>query len=68
MPLEGALVRFLAKEDQKPYFAILPIEKTSVPEPPAAGITLQGYSSLDNLEAKSFTKSVTVERVRVINL
>lgn len=75
MSLEGALVKFVAKEDQKIYFAsfelysanLLP-EKNLAPKPPVEGTVLQGYNSLEDLLAKRSSEPVTVQRVRVICL
>ena len=71
MSLEGALVTFVAKEDQKIYFASFELhfanlltEKNLAPKPPAVGTVLQGYSSLEDLLAKGSSRPVTVQRVR----
>lgn len=71
MSLDGAFVKFVAKEDQQtyfanlePYFANLLTEKSWVPKAPAVGTVLQGYSSSEDLLANGSTKSVTIERVR----
>lgn len=73
MSLEGALVKFVAKEDQKIYFASfelysasLSTEKNLAPKPPAIGTVLQGYSTFEDLFAKGSSKPVTVQRVRTI--
>lgn len=75
MSFEGAFVKFVAKEDQKtyfanlePHFASLLTEKRWVPKAPAVGTILQGHSSSEDLLAKGSTKSVTVERVRTSGL
>lgn len=73
MSLERALVKFVAKEDQKIYFASFELhltnlltEKNLAPKPPAIGTVLQGYSSLEDLLVKGSSKPVTVQRVRTI--
>ena len=75
MSLEGAIVKFVAKEDQKIYFASFELhlaslltEKNLAPKPPAIGTVLQGYISLEDLLAKGSSRPVTVQRVRTICL
>lgn len=75
MSLEGALVKFVAKEDQKIYFASFELyfaslltEKDLAPKPPAIGTVLQGYSSLEDLLIQGSSNAVTVQRVRTLCL
>lgn len=69
MSLQGALIKFIAREDQKAYFVSLSTENNLMPALPAAGTTAQGFHSLEDLiEKKRSAKQVTVERVRTIDL
>ena len=69
MSLEGAIVKFVAKEDQKIYFASFELqEKNLAPKPPAIGTVLQSYDSLEDLLAEGSSRPVTVQRVRTICL
>ena len=71
MSLEGTLVKFVAKEDEKIYFASFELhlaslltEKNLAPKPPTIGTVLQANSSLEDLLAKGSSQPVTVQRVR----
>jgi hypothetical protein len=68
MSLQGALIKFVAKEDQKAYFASLSAESNSIPMLPTTGTIAQGFNSLENFIEKRSAKQVTVERVRTIDL
>lgn len=52
-----SLIRFRAS-DNKEYWAALPLETT-----PAAGLAVQGFSSVETLEAGSGGSEVTVDKV-----
>jgi hypothetical protein len=64
MSLEGALIKFIAREDRQSYFASLSTERGSVPKLPTVGSISQAYISLEDLLEKRSVRHVTVERVR----
>jgi hypothetical protein len=68
MSLQGALIKFVAKDDQKTYFASIPAESNSTPTQPTLGTIAQGFNSLEDLIENRSAAKVTVERVRTSNL
>jgi len=64
MFLEGALIKFIAREDRQSYFASLSTDNGSIPKLPTVGSISQGFISLEDLLENRSVKHVTVERVR----
>jgi hypothetical protein len=59
MAVWDSLIRFLAT-DGREYWASFPLERT-----PVCGLTVQGYSSIANLESGSEGVEATVEKARL---